>query len=378
MTALVPQPLWPLRIRSGDNPESVRLRKYLTGTNFLVDGVEVAVGVSPRRLVWSRGKSRLYRYEPTDRVRHSVPLVLVYALILRPYILDLVPGRSLVEYLVEQGFDVYLLDWGVPDVDDRGVGIDDYVLDLLPEAVEEVLKRSSADQVTLVGHCQGGTMSAIYAALSPSGAVRNLVLLAAPVDFSPTQPGLLGAWTWLTRQRAAVPSLLAEAAGEAPAHLPAVALRAATRALAATPGVTPMLGALRDALVADEELRAWLGAATWVDDAIPLARRGARQWLRDFYRDNLLVQGALTLRGRQVLLSRIDASVLAIAGTRDWITPLAQARPLPQLVGSEDASSLLVDAGHVGLIVGPTARSRTWQPLARWLGERSGAQPSRP
>ncbi|MDQ3972754.1 MAG: alpha/beta fold hydrolase, partial [Actinomycetota bacterium] len=230
MTALVPQALWPLRIRSGDNPESVRLRKYLTGTHLLVDGVEFAVGPSPRRLVWSRDKTRLYRYESTAGVRHAVPVLLVYALILRPYILDLVPGRSLVEFLLGQGFDVYLLDWGVPDADDRGVGIDDYVLDVLPEAVEQVLTCSSADRVTLVGHCQGGTMSAIYAALFPSRSVRNLVLLAAPVDFSPPQPGLLGAWTWLTRQRAVVPSLLAEAAGEAPAALPAVAVRAATRA----------------------------------------------------------------------------------------------------------------------------------------------------
>jgi poly[(R)-3-hydroxyalkanoate] polymerase subunit PhaC len=111
-----------------------------------------------------------------------------------------VPGNSFVEYLLEEGFDVYMLDWGIPDEEDKNLSFESYVLDYLPEAVEQVLANSQTDELTLLGYCQGGTISAMYAALFPQGALKNLVLLTTPVDFAPEDPGIFGLWTLWSRQ----------------------------------------------------------------------------------------------------------------------------------------------------------------------------------
>ena len=190
----------PFAVNAYDNPETIRMRKYVTGAHFVLRGTEIETGRTSREVVWEKGKARLYRYGTDAEKRFAVPVLLVYALILRPYVLDLVPGNSLVEYLVDEGFDVYLLDWGVPDGEDSDLSFEDYVLNYMPEAVERVLATSGAGGLTLFGYCQGGTMSVIYAALSPGATPENLVLLATPTDFAPDDPGLLGLWTYWSRQ----------------------------------------------------------------------------------------------------------------------------------------------------------------------------------
>ena len=101
------------------------------------------------------------------------------------------PGNSLVEYLVKQGFDVYMLDWGTPGDEDVSLTFENYVLDYLPRAVKKVLKTSHADEFTLLGFCMGGTMSAMYASLFPGAPLKNLILLTTPVNFSTRKNGSL-------------------------------------------------------------------------------------------------------------------------------------------------------------------------------------------
>ena len=115
-----------------DNPETIRLKKYATGAHLLLEADPVETGRTPKEVVWTKNKARLYRYEPEKGKRHPVPVLLVYALILRPYVLDLIPGNSLIEYLVGEGFDVYMLDWGVPGDEDKDLSFEHYVLDYLP------------------------------------------------------------------------------------------------------------------------------------------------------------------------------------------------------------------------------------------------------
>ena len=186
-------------IADRDGPETIRMRKYATGTHVLLEELGIVTGATPREVVWAENKARLYRYSGTGGERRAVPLLLVYGFVLKPYILDLVPGNSLVEYLVQEGFDVYLLDFGVSGREDAGLGLDDLVLDYLPAAVEQVLATSGATEISLLGQSQGGTLSAIYAALFPDGPLENLVLLSAPTDFAPRNPGPFGLWTLGTR-----------------------------------------------------------------------------------------------------------------------------------------------------------------------------------
>jgi polyhydroxyalkanoate synthase subunit PhaC len=368
----------PLGVHDYDNPETIRFKKYATVLQLILQGTGIETGKTPKEVVWKGGKVRLYRCEPERPKRHSVPVLLVYALILRPYILDLVPGNSLVEYLVSDGFDVYLLDWGIPGDEDMNLLFEDYVLDYLPEAVESVLRSSHAGELTLFGYCQGGTMAAIYAALFPGGPLKNLVLLATPVDFAPEDPGLFGLWTVLTSERYFDPNLLfdpdpmVETFGNVPGDLPGRLVEAGTSALKPLTDYAGTYASLWERMKQGDSLNSLLAVSKWVDDGVPFPGEAFRQWIRDFYQQNKLAKGELELRGRRVELSNIVCPVLDIAGSKDFICPLSQARPTMDLVESEDKEMLVLDAGHVGLMAGPVAREKLWPRIGAWLGARSG------
>ncbi len=336
--------------------------------NYLVDAVDGELAHTPRTLVWSHGKARLYRYGTGADDRLPVPVLLVYALILRPYILDLVPGRSLVEALVARGFDVYLLDWGIPGNGDAGLGLDDYVAGYLPAVVLRIMELSSAPQVSIVGYCQGGTIATTYAGLFPES-VRNLVLLGAPIDFDPPNGNAAGLYTTWARQLVE-PDWITHHTGNVPTNVFTSHIRAATRTLVAATGTSSLFALLRERLEGDDALRAWLAVCRWVDDGVPFPGRAFRQWIRSFYQGNVLASGRLRVHGRGAL-SQITASLLNIAGSQDTVTPLWQSNHTTELVGSDDTHSLVVEAGHVGLVVGPTAKQDVWEPMMAWLEKRS-------
>jgi polyhydroxyalkanoate synthase subunit PhaC len=359
----------PFAVDAYDNPETIRMRKYVTGAHFVLRGTGIETGRTPREVVWEKGKARLYRYGTGVEKRFAVPVLLVYALILRPYIMDLVPGNSFVEYLVDEGFDVYLLDWGVPGGEDSDLSFEDYVLDYMPELEERVLETSGAGGLTLFGYCQGGTMSAIYAALSPGAPPTNLVLLTTPTDFAPDNPGLLGLWTYWSRQGYFDPDLLVGLSG----NVPADAAHRFVEGVAGTP-----LGGYFDAfanpwgvLARGRPTKSFLAVSKWVDDGVPFPGAAFRQWVRDFYQQNKLVAGELELRGHRVDLSEIRCPVLNIAGRKDYICPVSQAEATMDLVGSEDKEFLVLDAGHVGLMCSPVAKNELWPRVRDWLEPRS-------
>jgi polyhydroxyalkanoate synthase len=368
----------PFAVDRYDNPETIRLRKYATGAHLVLEGNGIETGRTPKELVWAKDKVRLYRYEPAAEKQSSVPVLLVYALILRPYVLDLVPGNSLVEYLVNEGFDVYLLDWGVPDDEDRDLSFENHVLDYMPGAVEQVLSNSSAEELTLFGYCQGGTMSVMYASLFPGKPLKNLVLLATPVDFAPDNPGLFGLWSVLTSGKYFDPDvffnpdLVVETFGNFPADVPSRFTDAATSTLKPLADYYASVHArLWENIEQKKAFESFLAVSKWLDDGVPFAGEAFRRWIRDFYYKNKLAKGELELRGRLVDLSNIEVPLLNIAGEKDYICPLSQAKPTMDLVGSEDREMLVLDAGHVGLMASPVAKNELWPRIRDWLEPRS-------
>src|SRR5215211_884369 len=223
----------PLGIFDYDDPVSIRARKYITGTHVLLEEIGIETGVTPNEVVWTKNKARLYRYRPTDGAageRRPVPVLLVYGFVLKPYVLDLVPGNSLVEYLVEEGFDVYLLDFGISGHEDAGLSLEDLVLDYVQGAVQKVLETSRAGEISLFGHSQGGTLSAMYASLFPDGPLKNLVLLSAPTEFAPRNPGPLGLWTLASRNGGTFfdPAMVPQFMGNLPTDLASRLINSAT------------------------------------------------------------------------------------------------------------------------------------------------------
>ncbi len=361
----------PFEIRDYDNPETVRIRKYATGAHLLLEAAPPRVGRTPKETVWKKNKARVYRYEPEKHKEQAVPILLVYALILRPYILDLVPGNSLVEHLLGEGFDVYLLDWGIPEEEDAHLSFEHLVLDYLPEAVESVLQSSRAPGLTLFGYCQGGTIAAMYASLFPDEHLRNLVLLATPVDFAPEDPGPQGLWTLWSRNSGYLldPDALPDLSGNVPADLPGRLVGAATSLFG--PVANPAYADLTNRSLREEPVESFLAVSRWVDDGVPFPGEAFRRWIKDFYQQNRLVRGELELRGHRVDLSNVACPVLSVAGSKDYICPLSQAEPTMGLVGSEDRELLVLDAGHVGLMVGPVAKGEGRPRLGEWLRRRS-------
>src|SRR5258706_1246971 len=203
-------------IASPVNDIESTLNKFKMGTRIILDGAKAQTGQTPKEVIWTKNKAQLYHYVSPVEKRFPVPILMVYALINRPYVLDLMPGNSLVEHLVNRGFDVYMLDWGIPGDEDKNLTFENYVLDYIPRAVKKVLRTSHAEEYTLLGYCMGGTMCAMYAALFPGKPLRNLVLLTAPIDFKPDNMGLYGLWT---RERYFNPDLIVDAFGNVPGEL---------------------------------------------------------------------------------------------------------------------------------------------------------------
>lgn len=384
----------PLGINDYDDPVTIRARKYATGTHILLEEIAVEAGATPREVVWTRGKAQLYRYRrPSEsgggevESRRSVPILLTYGFVLKPYIFDLVPGNSLVEYLTGEGFDVYMLDFGISDSGDAELSLEDFVLDYMHGSVQKIREISGSREVSLFGQSQGGTLSAMYAALFPES-IRNLVLLSAPTDFAPPNPEPLGMWSYMSSTSGAYfdPAIVPKFLGNLPTDLAAqvINMAASMQAKAFGAALRPFgflgrrsgiydrtLRNIRELSERDVSVRSWLAASEWVDDAAPFPGETLHRWVKDFYQRNKLVKGELELRGHRVDLSNIECSVLNVSGKFDYVVPPSQTEATTALARSTDKKSVSLDAGHVGMFVGPAGRE-SLQPLFQdWLVPRS-------
>jgi polyhydroxyalkanoate synthase len=333
-------------------------------TNILLTTDDAVVGATPREIVWTHRGVTLYRYRSSNR-SHAVPILLVFALINRPEIFDLRPGASLVEYLLEEGFDLFLVDWGVPDEQDADTGLDEYVCDELHWAIRETLRASGAEELTLMGWCIGATLCAMYCGLdrgSEQTPVRNLVLLTMPVD---GRGSTYARWV-------GDPEFDVEMVAEHWRVLPGRAVDFANKMLKpVTNFYTTYRRLAQGVFEGTARKEAYQPMAKWVADNPPFPGRAWSQWIRWMYQDEALVAGRIRLRGRRVDLRRVDQNLLVITAGADHIAPRAGTMPIFDLVTSDDVTHIDRPGGHIGLIAGSAARNQIWPEMAGWLAERS-------
>jgi polyhydroxyalkanoate synthase subunit PhaC len=332
----------------------------------LLDTSTAAVGQTPKSVIWQRGPAKLYRYRARTTAQHPVPLLIVHSLISRSYILDLIPGNSFVEYLLDQGFDVYLTDWGVPSEADARLSLDDYVLDFLPRMVQAVLRESEAEELSMLGYCMGGLLTLLYAATHPDSPVRNVLSLATPVDFD--HLGLQGIWG-----RSVNADRLVDSFGNIPAEL----IKNSFRMLKPASEFSPVryIGLWQN-VEDDRFIEQFRAFDRWTQEHIPFAGETFRQTSADLVKGNKLVRGGMEMRGIPVDLKNITRSFLAIAAEGDHIVPMAATDKQIDLVGSEDKEFLTLPGGHVGLVAGRGARKVLWPKVASWLAQRSAVRVS--
>jgi polyhydroxyalkanoate synthase subunit PhaC len=327
----------------------------------LVAGVDrPGVGQSPKDVVWKRGRSELWHYR-SDDVRYGPPLLVVFSLISRSYILDLTPGNSFVEQLRDAGFDVYLLDWGKPDERDSANALEDYVDDYMPAAIDRVRELSGADEVNLFGYCFGGNLSLLYAAHHRSAWLRSLTVTATPVDFR-----FMGPLADLFQAGALDVDDVLDHDGNVPPQV----VRQGFRTLTPTSEVTRYV-TLWERLWKDDYVAAYQAMTGWSDDHVPFPGAAARQTVQMLVRDNGMLTDRLTMGGDSVHLHDIKVPFLTVRANRDHIVPPDATAPLIDLVGSPDKHELSLDAGHMGLVVGRTAAKTTVPTIIDFVRRRS-------
>jgi len=323
-----------------------------------IDAIDV--GVTPRDLIYSENKIKLYRYRPLVSNPHEVPVLLVYALVNRPYMVDLQRERSLVRRLLEAGIDVYLVDWGYPDRSDRFLTLDDYLNGYLANCMEQVCNRHDLEAINLLGICQGGTFSLCYSALHPER-VKNLITMVTPVDFH-TDDNRLSHFV-----RKIEVDALVDTFGNVPGEL----LNGAFLSLKPFRSAGQKYVELTDILDSREQALNFLRMEKWIFDSPDQAGETFRQFVKNFFQRNSLVSGDVEIGDAKVDLANISMPILNIYATQDHLVPPSSSLPLGQIVGSPDYTVRAFHGGHIGIYVSSRAQKEVPPTIANWLRERA-------
>ena len=338
---------------AGFNPQLPRDFAKLAHT------VPVDVGPSPRDEVYRADKVRLYHYKALAGQPHAVPVLIVYALVNRPYIMDLQDGRSLVQGLLKAGLDVYLLDWGYPDKDDSALTLNDYINRYLDNSVDFIRQRSGQNRINLLGVCQGGTFCLCYTALRQQK-VANLVTSVTPVDFH-TPRDLL---SHLVRHVDV--DLCVDTLGNIPGEfLNWLFLLLRPYRLTGK----KYLDAL-DILDDEDRLANFMRMEKWIFDSPDQAGEACRQFAKDFYQSNKLVKGEVRIGGERVDLEAITTPILNIYASNDHLVPLDASKALAGCISSEDYTELELPGGHIGIYVGAESQATLPGAINDWLRDR--------
>jgi polyhydroxyalkanoate synthase subunit PhaC len=319
---------------------------------------DVEVGLSEKAQVYTENKLRLFHYAPIARSAGMPPLLICYAMVNRPYMLDLQPDRSLIRQLLFLGIDVYVIDWGYPDGADRFVPLDEYICGYLGRCVEFILEQNSIDALNLLGVCQGGTFSLCYTALEPRR-IGNLITMVAPVDFK-TPENLLAKWA----QHIDV-DVLTQSGNVSGEFLNLVYLALMPFRLTQQKYVN-LLRMQGDRA----QLENFMRMEKWIFDSPDQPARAFREFIQWFYKENRLVRGELTLDSRAVLLENIQCPVLNIYAGNDHLVPPSASIPLGAHIRGASYEALQVEAGHIGMYVSAKARNVVASGIVDWLKAR--------
>ncbi len=321
---------------------------------------EPRTGQTPREEIYRRNKSRLYRYRSPRRLR--TPVLFVPNLgISRPYIFDLLPGGSFIEHMTGEGFDFYLLDWGVFGPEDNGLTLNECVSRILPRMAAKVLETSGTRDLTVLGYCMGAPLSAAFVAAYPELHVQNFVNMAGPIDFS--KVGLFG--LWLDKKYFNVDRFV-DTLGAIPADL----VKAGFKLLKPTMDISTNLNLWWN-LWNDKYVEGFSALNRWANEYVAFPGEFFRQWVRDFYQDNKLFRGELEVGGRPVKLSGISCPTFVVGAREDYIAPPACVRALMDAVSSRDKEYVELPGGHISLIAGRGAAVHCWPKVSTWLASRS-------
>lgn len=355
--------------RSTDADPAARLQREVERTMLrtrnglrLLGGERfVRTGVTPKDVVWRARKAELWRYHAIGPRRYRTPLLLYIGLVSRSYIVDLHDGNSLVQRLLVAGFDVFVLDWGVPDEADAANGLDVYALDMLPRAIRATLRASGEREVNLMAYCMGGCLTLAMMGVRDDLPIRSLLTMATPVDYR-----AMGEFYQPLVEGKLDPDKAVDETGNVPAGM----IHNTVRVRRPT-GDLVQYANLWEHMWKEDFLEGFQSMREWVADHIPFPGAAFRDVYRQWLIGNGFMTGTLTLGGRRVDLGRIQCPTLCLLAEHDEMVPLAAASPLPALLTGTRAEVQLIRSGHVSLVCGRGMERKTLPVMLDWLRRHS-------
>ena len=336
--------------------------KLAEGMKTLQKVGELPSGVTPKEEVYKEDKLTLYHYKSPvgKKPSNDVPLLIVYALVNRPYMTDLQENRSLIRGLLETGQDVYLIDWGYPDRSDRFLTLDDYINGYINRCVEKICDRHGLDKINILGICQGGAFSLCYASLNPEK-VQNLITMVTPVDFQ-TEDNMLSHWI-----RNIDVDLLVDGLGNVSGEL----MNWTFLNMKPFRLITQKYIDMVDILDNEKQVCNFMYMEKWIFDSPDQAGEAYREFIKDFYQKNLLIKGGLKIGGRDVSLKNITMPVLNVFAADDHLVPPSASKPLKGAIGTKDYTEVSFRGGHIGIYVSGSAQALVPPSIGKWLNERN-------
>src|SRR5680860_98779 len=321
---------------------------------------ETGTGATPTKVIYREDKLALHRYiSPFGEASNPVPLIIVYALVNRPYMADLQQDRSLVRGILNAGQEVYLIDWGYPDRADRFLTMDDYINGYIDRCVDVVRRRHGVEQVNVLGICQGGAFSLCYASMH-ADKVKNLITMVTPVDFQ-TPGGLLSRWV-----RDIDVDLLVDTMGNVSGDLMNWMFLSLKPFRLMGQKYLDMVNKLDK----EDQARNFLRMEKWIFDSPDQVGETFRQFVKDFYQNNRLIKGEVQLGAHKVSLKNVNMPVLNIYAQQDHLVPPPASIALKGYVGTDDYSELDFPGGHIGIYVSGRSQKTVPPAIGEWLDAR--------
>ncbi|MCB1611906.1 MAG: class III poly(R)-hydroxyalkanoic acid synthase subunit PhaC [Xanthomonadales bacterium] len=335
-------------------------QKLTAATQVLREVDDVEYGATEKEVIYREDKLVLYRFKGDKKPTAKTPTLIVYALVNRPFMTDLQEDRSLVRNLLALGEDVYLIDWGYPDAADRYIGLDDYINGYIRRCVDVVARRHALKAINILGVCQGGAFSLCFAAIYPEK-VKNLITMVTPVDFH-TPDNMLSHWT-----QGMDIDLFVDTLGNVPGDL----MNWCYLTLKPFRLNHQKYVGLVDILDDKHELENFLRMEKWIFDSPDQAGQAFREFIRDFYQGNKLMEGGLKIGDKDVDLKNITMPVLNIYAEQDHLVPPSASIPLKDKVGTKDYTVLAFKGGHIGIYVSGRAQREVAPTIHGWLSKRT-------
>lgn len=327
----------------------------------LLGELDTAIATTPYEVVYEEDRVKLKHYKPVAAAKQRLrtPLLLVYALINRETMLDLQPGRSVVENFLKEGIDVYMVDWGYPSRKDRYVTIDDHVNGYMDNMIDFIRRSHGLAKINLMGICMGGAFSVMYAALHPDK-IKNLITTVTPTNFD-TDKGLLHIW-----MKGIDADRMADAFGNIPGDVMNFGFLLLNPARLMIDKYVGFLENMDNKAFVENFVR----MEKWIFDSPDIPGETFRQFVKDCYQKNLLIQSKMELGGQRVDLQKISMPVLNFYGKYDHLVPPEACELLTRNVGSKDTEDVCLDTGHIGIYVSSKCQKEFAPKIARWLKDR--------